>query len=138
MSKPATTSTALTPAESVTLATLHEKGLSYAQIAQVLGRGVSPAQVKQSTDDALDLLKVFSPQFAQHWLDASAVAASKGDHKPAKEALEAAKVVAPPKQPSAPVSAPAQFYFGFAFGGVPEPPRAVIDANVIEVESGDR
>lgn len=85
--------TTLALSEAISAVELASKGLSPRQIARLLK--ARPNAVKEALAQSRRLLEVCSPQFAQHWLRASQVAAEDGDHKPAMAALQSIEVVKP-------------------------------------------
>ncbi len=82
----------------------HEEGLTLDKIGELLGR--DPRTVKKYLKDteeyAKTLLTAEAPRASKKWGRAIDVAAEKGDHRPAKELLEAVKVVEPPKTKDGP------------------------------------
>jgi hypothetical protein len=104
---------------------LSQQGHSEARIAKMLD--AKPEAVKEALGQSRKLLELFSPQFAEHWLRASQVAAEDGDHKPAMAALQSVKAVEPIAQAydvggaSAKAVAGVQVQFvGFGFAGLPQ------------------
>lgn len=90
-SKNASKTLALT--EAIAVAELTRRGRTPRQIARLLK--ARPAAVKEAVTQSRRLLEVCAPQFAEHWLEASRVAAADGDHKPAMAALQSIEVVKP-------------------------------------------
>jgi hypothetical protein len=104
-------------------------GVGPRQIARLLK--ARPEAVKEALSQSRRLLEVCSPQFAEHWLEASRVAAKDGDHKPAMAALQSIKVVEPVAQtydtggPGGKAVAAVKVEFhGFGFAGLPAPQPA--------------
>jgi hypothetical protein len=109
---------------------LSQQGHSEARIAKMLD--AKPEAVKDALSQSRKLLELFSPQFAEHWLRASQVAAEDGDHKPAMAALQSIEVVKPVAQTydtggaSAKAVAGVQVQFvGFGFAGLPQGQPAI-------------
>jgi transposase len=118
---------------------LSQQGHSEARIAKMLD--AKPEAVKDALSQSRKLLELFSPQFAEHWLRASEVAAEDGDHKPAMAALQSIEVVKPVAQTydtggaSAKAVAGVQVQFvGFGFAGLPQGQPA-IDVTATETKS---
>lgn len=83
----------LTIGQAVSAVELARLGRTPRQIARLLK--ARPEAVKEALTQGRRLLEVFAPQFAEHWLIASRVAATDGDHKPAMAALQSIEVVKP-------------------------------------------
>jgi hypothetical protein len=79
--------------EAIAVAELTRRGRTPRQIARLLK--ARPAAVKEAVVQSRRLLEVCAPQFAEHWLEASRIAAADGDHKPAMAALQSIEVVKP-------------------------------------------
>jgi lambda repressor-like predicted transcriptional regulator len=77
----------------ITIAQLHKRGFSYAQIAKTVG--ITPDQVRDSLTAARQLLEAFAGRFAADYIRASAKAAEKGDHRPARDMLDRLHVTEP-------------------------------------------
>ena len=110
---------ALSLAERITVAQLLAQNHSVAEIAQALSR--SPATIRAHAAEALAFLQGAALDFASDWVKASEIAAQRGDHRPAMQALEATKVIERP-QATAPV---VSVQIGFALPGVPAQPQAL-------------
>jgi hypothetical protein len=117
---------------------LASKGHTPRQIARLLK--ARPTAVKEALSQSRRLLEVCSPQFAQHWLRASQVAAEDGDHKPAMAALQSIEVVKPIAQTydtgaqgGKAVAAVQVQFVGFGFAGLPQPPQAEAETKTIDV-----
>jgi hypothetical protein len=109
----------VTGAELATIAHLVTRGLSVPEIADVIGR--APSTVRANVRHARDLLKALAPEAVELWLEAARVAASKGNHAPARDMVYAAGAAqaAPQHQqgPSMVVNV------GIALPGIPVPAR---------------
>jgi hypothetical protein len=111
-------------AGTIAAAELARLGASESKIAKLLQ--ARPNAVKDALTEARALLELFAPQAAEHWLEAARVAAANGDHKPAKELMQAIDVVKPPPQtydtngPGAKAMAAVKVEFvNFGFAGLP-------------------
>lgn len=107
---------------------LSQQGHSEDRIAKLLN--AKPEAVKEALGHSRKLLELFAPEFAQHWLKASQVAAEDGDHKPAMAALQSIKVVEPVAQTydtgaagAKAVAAVKVELHGFTFAGLPSQPE---------------
>jgi hypothetical protein len=115
----------LTLPKAVSAMELAASGRTPRQIARLLK--VKPEAVKEALSQSRRLMEVCAPQFAEHWLRASQVAAEDGDHKPAMAALQSIKVVEPVAQTydtanGAKAVAGVQVQFvGFSLPGLPQP-----------------
>lgn len=92
------TYTRLSRAEEAQILRLSVEGLTQVQIAQQLGRSQSTishvlADFANTTEIARKHLESRAIQAAEAWTGSMAVASEKGDHKPAKELLQAVGVV---------------------------------------------
>jgi hypothetical protein len=119
---------------------LSQQGHSEARIAKLLD--AKPEAVKDALSQSRKLLEMFSPQFAEHWLRASEVAAEDGDHKPAMAALQSIEVVKPVAQTydtgpgGKAVAAVKVEIHNFGFAGLPDPqPQQAIDVTATESKS---
>src|SRR5688572_18016401 len=83
----------LTLPQAVSAAERAAAGRTPRQLARLLK--ARPDAVKEAIAQSRRLREVCRPQFAEHWLRASQVAAEDGDHKPAMAALQSIKVVEP-------------------------------------------
>lgn len=124
VSKPTT----LALSEAISAVELATKGRTPRQIARLLK--ARPTAVKEALAQSRRLLEVCSPQFAEHWLRASQVAAEDGDHKPAMAALQSIEVVKPIAQAydvggqgAKAVAAVKVEFHGFGFAGLPSQPE---------------
>lgn len=116
--------THLTPAESVTIATLANKGLTIAEICETVER--SPHLVKKALVQSKEMLGLIAPEAVASWRDALRSAGKRGFHQPAKELLEAINVIERP-QPRG-TNNVVSVQVGFALPGLPQPqPATVID-----------
>lgn len=105
----------MSPLEVMTVSQLLSQGYSVPAIADVLER--SPDTIRRHLHTAKQLLSAMTPEFAAHWLEASANAAKKGDHRPAADALAAAGVVERRVEGGPKI----QVAIGFAIPGLPLP-----------------
>lgn len=115
----------LSEGELLTLGTLLQRGIPLADIADLIGR--DPHALRRHCETARQLLELSAIDAAQDWARASAIAASKGDHRPARDLLLAAKVVEPQVSTGAPG---VTVSIGFHLPGIPQPasqPSQVID-----------
>jgi hypothetical protein len=117
--------TSLTIPQAVSAVELAAAGRTPRQIARLLK--ARPDAVKEALSQSRRLLEVCSPQFAEHWLRASQVAAEDGDHKPAMAALQSIEVVKPIAQTydtagkaNAVAGVKVELH-GFTFAGLPQP-----------------
>jgi hypothetical protein len=108
---------------------LSNQGYSPDRIAKLLD--AKPEAVKEALSHSRKLMEMFAPEFAQHWLRASQVAAEDGDHKPAMAALQSIEVVKPIAQTydtgaqgGKAVAAVKVELHGFTFAGLPQPAPA--------------
>ena len=116
--------TQLTPAESVTIATLAAKKLSIEEICEVVDR--SPYVVKRAIAQGKELLGALVPEAAAAWRKAMHVAAGRGFHQPAMHLMQAVKAIEPPQ--SAMPSNVVSVQVGFALPGLPQPtPTQIIN-----------
>jgi hypothetical protein len=117
---------------------LSNQGYSPERIAKMLD--AKPEAVKEALSHSRKLMEMFAPEFAQHWLRASQVAAEDGDHKPAMAALQSIEVVKPIAQTydtgaqgGKAVAAVQVQFVGFGFAGLPQPPQAEAETKTIDV-----
>jgi hypothetical protein len=103
---------ALTTEEKLLAVTLRQQGLTHRQIGERLGRAretvckalreaTDASQVLQDKALAKAVLEAAMQQFARDWVQASSVAAGRGNHTPALDALERLGVVKPPVKETA-------------------------------------
>ncbi len=114
----------LAEAEAIAAAALVSHGHSVDHIAHELS--LSPDAIRSSLTKALNTLQTGADQFAQDWLIASSVASRRGYHQPAKDALQALKVIDPPKpaidpEEQARKTPTVVVQLGFALPGLPTP-----------------
>jgi hypothetical protein len=108
----------------ITVAELARLGRTPRQIARLLK--AKPAAVDEAVRQGRRVLEVCAPQFAEHWLIASRVAAAAGDHRPAMAAMQSTKAIEPIAQtystngPQAVAAVKVEFH-GFTFAGLPAP-----------------
>jgi hypothetical protein len=117
---------------------LSNQGYSPERIAKMLD--AKPEAVKEALAQSLRLMQMCAPEFAQHWLRASQVAAEDGDHKPAMAALQSIEVVKPIAQTydtgaqgGKAVAAVKVELHGFTFAGLPQPAPAEAETKTIDV-----
>jgi hypothetical protein len=117
---------------------LSNQGYSPERIAKMLD--AKPEAVKEALAHSRKLMEMCAPEFAQHWLRASQVAAEDGDHKPAMAALQSIEVVKPIAQTydtgaqgGKAVAAVQVQFVGFGFAGLPQPQQAEAETKTIDV-----
>lgn len=103
-------------ADRLSIATLHDRGYSDAQIAHALG--LTPAQCRESRQDARAVLEASAVALAGDYLTASDIAARKGDHRPARDMLDRLHVTEPTPQAQTNVGI-AVSLSGFTLPGLP-------------------
>lgn len=124
----------MSPKELATVATLTEEGVSIRGIAALLNR--SESTIAANLKASQQLMQAFAPDFAQHWKAASAVASTRGDHRPAMDALERLKVV---ERPKADVVPAVQIAVGISLPGLPSQPaqtEKAIEGQVVRSSDG--
>lgn len=109
----------ITDAERITIAQLLAQSISVPEIAAQLRR--SPERIYATCAEAQQVLQSSALEAALDWRTASRMAAIKGDHRPAKDLLQALKVVEP-EAPSGKGQGPqVVVQLGFALPGLPSP-----------------
>jgi hypothetical protein len=119
----------MTTSELLEMMEMVARGLSPREIADHLER--TPTTIKARLKDARLLLQTFAPTATAAWLEAMNVAATKGDHRPAKDLLIAAKAIDPVglQETGGPT---VQVQIGIAIPGLPPP---VVATPVLEGET---
>jgi hypothetical protein len=102
--------------ERLAIARLYAQGHSEAQIAKALG--VTPAACRESLRDARAVLEAHAVSFAADYATASGIAATKGDHRPARDMLDRLKVTEPTPTEQTTVGIAVQIS-GFTLPGLP-------------------
>lgn len=122
---------------------LSTQGYSPERIARMLD--AKPEAVKEALTHSRKLMEMFAPEFAQHWLRASQVAAEDGDHKPAMAALQSIEVVKPIAQTydtgaqgGKAVAAVQVQFVGFGFAGLPQPAAPEPTTTTIDVTASSK
>lgn len=108
----------LTTAEQITIAQLLAQHVSVPEIAAQLRR--TPARIYATCAEAKAILEGSALDAALDWREASKVAAQRGDHRPAKDLLQALKVVEAPAARTA-EGPQVVVQLGFALPGLPQP-----------------
>jgi hypothetical protein len=131
--------TRLTPVEFITIGQLAKQGLSIREIARATKR--SKKAIHANLRASRQLLGAVAHEFAIDWKNASTKAASRGDHRPAMDALERLRVVEPLPKPEPVSQGPAfQVNIGLALPGIPAQPTqpAALPAITVEPEKDKR
>jgi hypothetical protein len=103
---------------------------------------VKPSAVEEALHQALAILQIYSPEIAVDWLNASRVAAAKGDHRPAMHLLQSIGVVEPIPQaydsgkPGATAAVNVQFV-GFQMAGLPSSSQSSTTSTTVNREGHD-